>query len=255
MACRPRGVLLVAGRQLLQAELADRLQHAEARLASRAGALCRTRLLSTSEAMPSRTSMPRIRPSPATASAASSVQPADEDGQAPEERLLGGVEQVVAPGDRVAQGPLPRRASRRLPPVSSGKPRSRRASSASGGSSLDAGGGQLDGQRQPVEPPADVGDGRRRSPRSARSRERRPGRAQRTAATRGDAARRSATAGAAWHPAAGKRRDGNSCSPRDLERLAARDQHRQARARGKQLATIGRRVETCSKLSSTTGAA
>ena len=43
---------------------------------------------------------------PTIASAASSVQPPDEDSESLEQRLLVGVEQLVAPGDRVAQRPL-----------------------------------------------------------------------------------------------------------------------------------------------------
>ena len=87
------------------------------------------------------------------------MQPPSEDREAPEEHLLLRREQVVAPGDGVAHRPLALRAGRAPPPVSSGSRCSSRASSAGGGSSLDPRGGQLDGQRQSVQPPADRGNG------------------------------------------------------------------------------------------------
>ena len=101
------GPRLAARLQPLQRVLADRLQHAEARRAGRARRLPQQAAGSARDAAapssrrPGRQPLavrragrrPRRLPSAA----------AGEDGQPPEERLLRSVEQVVAPGDGVAQ--------------------------------------------------------------------------------------------------------------------------------------------------------
>jgi hypothetical protein len=114
----PGGLLLTAGSQPLQPELADRFQHPEPRLGS-LRLLRRSRLASRSAVTPSRTEGGiGVRGGPSsggsaarspTRSAASRVKTADEDGQAAEEHALVLPEQVVAPGDGVAHGAEPRR--------------------------------------------------------------------------------------------------------------------------------------------------
>ena len=83
---------------------------------------------------------------------------AGEHGQPPEQPSLGRVEQLVAPPDRVAQC-LVAGWRVRAAPVSSGRRRSSRASSAPRGRSLHPRRRQLDGQGQAVQPPAHPGHG------------------------------------------------------------------------------------------------
>ena len=106
--------------------------------------------MSTSEAIASM-SAPQI------SSAAVERATAGEHGQACEEILLGRREQVVAPGDRGAQRPLPlggragaagEQWQSLLEPLEQHRRRER----------LDARGSQLDRERQTVEAPADLGD-------------------------------------------------------------------------------------------------
>jgi hypothetical protein len=85
---------------------------------------------------------------------------AGEDGEAAEEELFFRGEEVVAPGDRVAQGLLAEwevagTGGEEL--EAAGEAGSQRLR----GEDFDAGGGQLDRQRQPVEAGADLGDGGR----------------------------------------------------------------------------------------------
>ena len=81
---------------------------------------------------------------------------AGEHRQPGEQPPLGVREQVVAPGDGAAQGPLPVRegpgpgGQQREAPLQAGQ-------DLLGGQDLGAGGGQLDGQGQPVEPGGDLG--------------------------------------------------------------------------------------------------
>jgi hypothetical protein len=116
------------------------------------------RLLSANTARPSIVSMPSSWSGLQTSSAASSVQrPATGEGGEPlEEALLSRVEQLVTPVDGSVQGALPSgqvpRAAREdreasLETVEDRDWREQR----------DPGGGQLDGQRQTVEPAADLG--------------------------------------------------------------------------------------------------
>ena len=142
--------LLAARRQPLQPELADRLQHPVARLLRlRAADLLHDALLDQR-----RDAVERIEPAVAHAGdrfGPRQVEAADEDGQAAKERLLGRVEQVVAPGDGVAHRPQPVRqvagaaGQQRQGPL---QPRQQRRRRQDG----DAGGRQLDRQRQPVQP-------------------------------------------------------------------------------------------------------
>ena len=85
---------------------------------------------------------------------------AGEDGQPAEEGLFVGGEQVVAPGDRVAHGALPRgqvagAAGQQAQPVGQARQEGGR------GEGPHPGGGELDGQRQPVEAADDLGHRRR----------------------------------------------------------------------------------------------
>ena len=102
----PPEVGLLAGRcQLLQPELADRLQHREARLAIRTFSLAQKALGGQRRHAVQHVEAER---SVRIADGLGSLQgaAADEDRQAAVERLLLGREQVVAPGDGVPQGLL-----------------------------------------------------------------------------------------------------------------------------------------------------
>ena len=118
------------------------------------------RLWSASAISPSRTSPPTSSAGPQIASAEVDVAAAGEDRQPVEQAARPRVEQVVAPGDRAAQRLLaggqvarPRREDVELV-VESDEDRVRRED-------LDPGGGELDGQRHPMEAGADARDGRR----------------------------------------------------------------------------------------------
>ena len=85
------------------------------------------------------------------------VERAGEDAELPEEPLLVGGQQPVAPGDGVPQRLLPGRPLRLLGGQQfeiPGEPRPQRA----GAEQFDARCGELDGERQPVEQPADLRD-------------------------------------------------------------------------------------------------
>ena len=151
-----RGVDLARGRELLETELPDRLQHAEARV--RAG--CRHGPHQTlvgeggdpgedvERAVVTDDRLRRLeRPTAA------------EDGQPAKEGRLVPLQQVVTPGNGVAQGALPRRSvawstgedgQAAFQPFQQG---SRRQES-------DSRRGELDGQGQPIETLADRGDDR-----------------------------------------------------------------------------------------------
>ena len=133
---------------------ADRLEHREARLAVRLFLLAEHVVVDSVD-------RPARRPSaPQTASAAGSVQPPCEDGEAREERLLVGAEQVVAPVDRRAKRLLARRHVARAAGqqvkalLEPGEQRLR-------GEQLDPCGGKLDREREAVEADADLGNRRR----------------------------------------------------------------------------------------------
>ena len=161
--------LAAAGRlQLLGGELADRLQHREARRrpprSPPAGPGCGR------PAPPAprtgRARRPGRPPPPPPPGRSRRRRPTSRAKSA----CSAGGEQVVAPGDRAAQRLLPRRRGRAPPPVSSAEPVAPGARSSAGGrQQLDPRRRQLDRQRQPVQPPADLGHRRRRSRRSARS--------------------------------------------------------------------------------------
>ncbi len=108
--------LLAAVGQPLQPILADRLQHAVARLPVRVRRPRRSRLLSTSEAIALQDVKRAIAiDARTTASAASSVQPPTKTARLRNSVCSSGDEQVVAPGDRVAHRLLPRRQVARRP--------------------------------------------------------------------------------------------------------------------------------------------
>ena len=114
-------------------------------------------LLFTSDSMPSMMSTPRSCFVSATASAASNVHPPTKTESAAEQPLLRFVEQVVAPGDRAAQrllafGQIARAAGEDLQAALQSSQHRR------GRQRLDARRRQLDGQRQPVEAIADLGN-------------------------------------------------------------------------------------------------
>ena len=172
-----RPLPLAARRQLLQRELADRLQHPEARLAVRRLALPQQALVDQRrepvEHVERRVVPARRRP-PRPPPACSRRRRRPGGGTAP---ARAGVEQVVAPGDRVAQRPLARRRVARARRSAAAARRSSRASSAAGGEQPDPRRRQLDRQRQPVQPAGRSRPPPRRSRRSARSPARRPARA------------------------------------------------------------------------------
>ena len=89
------------------------------------------------------------------------MKPPTKTAETAEERLLGGVEQVVAPPDRVAhrllsQGQIPRAAAEQRQPLFQALQQRRR------GQGLDARRGQLDRQREAIEPAHDFGHRRQR---------------------------------------------------------------------------------------------
>ena len=149
---------LATGFQLLQPILAHRLQHAEARLALDSLLLAQQTLVDQrghagediERPIRTRHRLRRLD----RAAAGKDRQPAEED------LLLRG-EQIVAPGDGIAhrllacrQGAGAARQERQalLQPLQQGLRRE----------DFDPRGGQLDGQRQPVEPGADLGHARER---------------------------------------------------------------------------------------------
>ena len=143
----------------------------------------------------------------------------------------------------------------RAPPVSSASRCSSRARSAGGDSTSRPGGRQLDGQRQPVQPAADLGDRRRRSRRSARSRAAPPRPARRTAGPPRTGRRPPRSAG---RPRLGQRqrRHRQLVLAREAQRarLVTSDLQPGA-AREQVLDHRRRRPATCSKLSSTSSSA
>ena len=109
-----------------------------------------TRLLSTSDAITSSDVSH-------TSSADSTAKSAGKHAELREQLALGLVEQVVAPGDRVADRLLARGDVPRAP----GEQRRRSAGASAIASAREharAGGGELDRQRQSVEVPADLRD-------------------------------------------------------------------------------------------------
>ena len=163
-----RGRLFARLRQPFEPELADRFQHQVA------GDAARSRLVPQQAVVHERGDAverqedrrKRIRTHPVwsrrsaapTASAASSVKPPTKTARRRKSDLLVARQQVVAPGDRVAHRPLalgrvaPAPGQQRQPPRQAGQQGRRREEGAPGG-------GQLDRQRQPVQP---VADGRHR---------------------------------------------------------------------------------------------
>jgi hypothetical protein len=155
---RPPGRLRLPTRfQPLQPVLSDRLQHPEARLA--------VALLLAHQALVDQRRQP-VEDVSFPGRGADGLRgregaAAGADRQPAEEGPLLSAQQIVAPADGVAQRPLPRRqvagTTGQYP-----QPVSQALQEDGGREELDAGGGQLDRERQPVEPPADLGDRRRR---------------------------------------------------------------------------------------------
>ena len=132
--------------------------------------------------------MPSRASGPQTASAACEREAADEDAELGEQPLRRRVEQVVAPADRGAQRLLALRARRAGRTTSRSSRRVEAVEDLGGGEDLDPGGGELDRQRQPVEPRADLRDPLPRRRARARAAGRRRARGARTAPTAGSAA-------------------------------------------------------------------
>ena len=82
----------------------------------------------------------------------------DEDAEAREERLLLRAEEVVAPLDRGAQRPVPLGQAGAGLGLQALEPPSRRSRMSCGEKQLDAGGGELERKREPVEADAQLGD-------------------------------------------------------------------------------------------------
>ena len=157
----PAGALELAGRvELLERVLADRLEHPEARLAVGVLAQPQQQALLDERVEVFEGVARAVR----VADGRGRLEPeaADEDGQAPEQRLLPLEQQVVAPGDRVAQRPLAlvgvlgAAGQQGQPLVEPAQERLRRERA-------HPRRGQLDRERQAVEPAADLRDGLRRS--------------------------------------------------------------------------------------------
>ncbi len=148
---------LAALRQLLQRVGADRLQHREARLPIRVGRRVHESLVDQR-----RHPVQDVARARADGHRLGRLQgeAADEDGQPAEQRPLLAGQQVVAPGDRVAQGPLPRRGVARAP-RQQGQAVRQPGQQGRRSEHLGAGRRQLDRQRQAVEGTADPGDRRR----------------------------------------------------------------------------------------------
>ena len=153
-----------------------------------------------------------------------------------EQGLLVGRQQAEAPVERVAQGPLPFGQVTRSggqhahPVVEPGQQRLR-------GQQPDPGGGQLDGQRQAVQPTADLGDGLDVAPGQleARGLGAGPGREQ---ADRGVVLERRGVADRAGRRD-GKRRHREFVLAAEPEYGPAGHQDHQARARGQQVGDDG----------------
>ena len=109
-------------------------------------------------------------PGPATSAADFERPAAGEDGQAPEQRLRFGVQQVVAPGHGVAHRPLADRRVARRSLSRSGRRPLQAGQQLGGREDAHAGRRQLEGQREPVQPPGRSRPPPGRSPASAGSR-------------------------------------------------------------------------------------
>ena len=232
-----RGVQLARGRELLEPELPDRLQHAEARVRVGCGQGPHQTLVGEGgdagedieRAVLTKDRLRRLERPTAT-----------EDGQPPKERRLVPLEQVVAPGDGVAQGALPRRSIAR----STGKDGQatfqpflkgvRRQES-------DPRRGELDGQRQPIEALADGDDGG-----SVLLGQREVGHDGACSLHEEVDRGHEGELGQRQNPflrRQGQGRHRNLVLGAHLEWLPARHQHREPRARRQQLGELRRRVE------------
>ena len=164
------------------------------------------------------------------------VATAGEHRQPLEDALLVVEEQLVAPVDDGAQRLLARQ-RRARPAGEQAEPIVEPGGDLRDRERPGAGGRQLDGERQPVEAGADVGDHRVRGRRRARAARRRPRRAR----------RRGATASSAASGGTGQMVSPPTRSP---SRLVARSR-RPGQRRSRSSATSAAVVITCSQLSST----
>ncbi len=239
--------LLAARGELLQGVLADGLQHPEPGLA--VGARLPMEQAPVDQRREGREDVElRAVARPADRLRRLQRTAAGEDGQAAEEDPLLFGEQVVAPGDGVAQGAQPRRlvarpaGQQRQPALQPRQQRRRREDGA-------ARGGQLDRQRQPVQADADGGDARGVVVSEGEVGPRRP----RSGTEEADRRRsRRPPPPTATRPGSGTASGGtgNWCSPetRTTARLVASTVNRGQAASS--AATTGAAAVTCSKLSS-----
>ena len=147
---------LLAGRcQLLQPEFPNRLQHQVPRLVIRSVLLSQQALLHQRRHAVQDVDL-EIVPAAGDCFRRLQRESADEDGESAEERLFLRRQQVVGPGDGVAHRLLASGqvastpGQQRQPVVEPGQQRRRRED-------LDPGRGELDGQRQPIQPATDGG--------------------------------------------------------------------------------------------------
>ena len=162
----PGQLLLPTRRQLLQSILPHRLQHHEARLTPPTLCLAHQAVL----AQPLYAAK-YIELAIRVGDRFRRLQGAapDEDGQAAEQPLLVGIKEVVAPRDRIAERAVPGwgiTGAAGQQRQSLLQPRQQRL----WGEQPHPGRRQLDGQRQPIQAPADLGDRRVHSRRRGRSR-------------------------------------------------------------------------------------
>jgi hypothetical protein len=148
--------VLAGGPQPLQGVLADRLQHREARLAGLHRPPEQACLHQGGNAGH------EVGDGWALGDRLGCLQgePAVEDSQAPQQRPVGRVEQLVAPGDGVPEGPLPDGVVDRASDEH-GDGGAEPAGQLLQREQPQAGGGQLDGQGQAVQPRHHLGDQRR----------------------------------------------------------------------------------------------
>ena len=197
--------------------------------------------------MPANTSPPAV-PHRATSSAASSVQPPAKTLRRRKRACSHLREQRIAPVDSRAQGLLPRR---QIPRPAAARPAAAPdAPVAPPAPARDARRRQFDGQRQPVEPAAQLGHRRRVLGSRAKS----GCTACARATNRRTAGLRPSPLPPSPRPHRGscqRRTPGKRCSARSAQRHPAGDQHGERGQAAIRSATSGAAATTCSKLSST----
>ncbi len=154
----PRGVGVAGCFEELRGELADRLEHGEARLPGFLGAADQALVDERGQALEDVDGRPVARTGHGLGHV--EVPAAPEDRQASKQPALGLVQEVAAPGDRAPQRPLA------VGQVAGGRGQQAQLPLQAledllGREELHAGGRQLDRERHAVEPGADAGHGRR----------------------------------------------------------------------------------------------